>query len=86
MPNQDFIRLTPSVPDQKAAIWAKKPNPYKEWQAIFSFNVNGRGYYGGDGFAFWLTKERGEIGPVYGSRDMWQGPVIVFHRDERNYD
>jgi mannose-binding lectin 1 len=28
---------------------------------------------GGEGLAIWYAKERGVEGPVYGSKDKWQG-------------
>ncbi len=32
----------------------------------------------GDGFAVWLTKERIEMGPVFGNRDNFEGLGIFF--------
>ena len=32
----------------------------------------------GDGFAVWLTKERVEMGPVFGNRDNFEGLGIFF--------
>lgn len=32
----------------------------------------------GDGFAVWLTKERAEMGPVFGNRDNFEGLGIFF--------
>ncbi|KAI8907099.1 legume-like lectin family-domain-containing protein [Powellomyces hirtus] len=74
----DYVRLTPSVPDSAGAIWATQPNPHKEWQVEFSFSVFGRGYMGGEGLAFWYTKEKGTTGPMYGSKDKWDGLAILF--------
>ncbi|KAK9729660.1 hypothetical protein K7432_000068 [Basidiobolus ranarum] len=72
------IRLAPSVPGLKGSIWAEKSNPYKEWEVEFSFTITGRGYTGGNGIAFWYTKERAKSGPIYGNRDQWDGLAIFF--------
>ncbi|KAJ3024260.1 hypothetical protein HKX48_003085 [Thoreauomyces humboldtii] len=74
----DYVRLTASVPDNSGAIWTKAPNPHKEWQVEFSFSVYGRGYMGGEGLAFWYTKDKMPIGPMYGSGDKWNGLAVVF--------
>ncbi|ORY05648.1 the carbohydrate recognition domain of complex with Mcfd2 [Basidiobolus meristosporus CBS 931.73] len=72
------IRLAPSVPGLKGSIWAENPNPYKQWEVEFSFTITGRGYTGGNGLAFWYTKESAQSGPIYGSRDQWDGLAIFF--------
>lgn len=74
----DFQRLTSSVPLQKGAIWSRLPNPHKAWQAEVAFQVSGRAYMGGDGLAFWYTKERGHAGDVLGNQDAWHGLGILF--------
>ncbi|KAJ3279061.1 hypothetical protein HK104_001814 [Borealophlyctis nickersoniae] len=76
--SHDFVRLVPSVPELKGAIWAESANHHKEWQVAFSVLVSGRGYTGGAGFAFWYTKQRAELGPVMGSRDKWEGLGVIF--------
>ncbi|KNC96134.1 uncharacterized protein SPPG_08521 [Spizellomyces punctatus DAOM BR117] len=76
--SHEYVRLTPSVPDSKGTIWSQKPNPHSEWQVLFSFSVTGRGYIGGEGFAFWYTSRPMQIGPMYGSEDKWEGLGIVF--------
>lgn len=39
------------------------------WQVEVEFAVDGRAQnVFGDGFAMWVTKERAEVGPVFGSR------------------
>ncbi|KAI9593586.1 legume-like lectin [Syncephalis fuscata] len=77
LPSVDFIRLSPSLKGMKGAIWAKEPNPHKEWIVEFSVNVFGRHLHGGDGMAFWYTKDRGQMGPVYGSKDSWEGLMVA---------
>ncbi|KAG0369153.1 legume-like lectin family-domain-containing protein [Gamsiella multidivaricata] len=69
----DFIRLAPSVPGLRGAVWRSAPNEYKEWEAEFSFKAHGQNYVGGKGLAFWYTQERAIEGPVFGNGDKWKG-------------
>ncbi|KAF8946387.1 hypothetical protein BGZ46_005789, partial [Entomortierella lignicola] len=71
----DFIRLAPSVPGLKGSVWRSNPNQYKEWEVEFTFKAFGQGHIGGKGLAFWYTEERSldGDGPVFGSRDKWNG-------------
>ncbi|KAI7906969.1 legume-like lectin family-domain-containing protein [Cokeromyces recurvatus] len=69
----DFIRLSPSVPNTKGWIWSEIPNSYNEWEIEIAFKVSGKHLNGGRGLAFWYTKERMEVGPIFGSRDNWNG-------------
>ncbi|KAJ3168949.1 hypothetical protein HDU88_001276 [Geranomyces variabilis] len=74
----DYVRLTPSVPDSRGLIWSTRPNPHAEWQVEFSFTAYGRGYMGGEGLAFWYTKDKGTLGPFFGAGDKWEGLAIAF--------
>lgn len=69
----DFIRLSPSVPNTKGFIWSEIPNPYEAWEVEVAFKVTGNNMHGGRGLAFWYTKDREETGPVFGSKDQWDG-------------
>lgn len=40
--------------------------------------MSGEGYLRGDGMAMWMTKERGQPGPVFGSVDKFEGLGIFF--------
>jgi mannose-binding lectin 2 len=49
------------------------------FQVDFQFEVDGKGDgIVGDGFAVWFTKERAEMGPVFGNRDRFEGLGIFF--------
>jgi hypothetical protein len=74
----DYIRLTSSVPNLKGGIWSKVQNEHKQWQVEIAFQVNGRAYLGGEGWAFWYTKERMEAGDLLGNRDAWHGLGVLF--------
>ncbi|OAD08982.1 hypothetical protein MUCCIDRAFT_89854 [Mucor lusitanicus CBS 277.49] len=71
--SDDFIRLSPSVPNTKGFIWSEIPNPYDAWEVEIAFKVTGNNMHGGRGLAFWYTKDREEAGPVFGSKDQWDG-------------
>jgi hypothetical protein len=43
-----------------------------------SFRISGSYYVGGRGLAFWYAKDRGQEGPVLGSKDQWNGLGIMF--------
>ncbi|KAF9163530.1 hypothetical protein BGX21_000186 [Mortierella sp. AD011] len=73
------IRLTQDEPSQSGWLWSRLPLSAPNYQIEFEFSVGGKGtgLYG-DGFAVWLTKERGEVGPVFGNRDKFEGLGIFF--------
>ncbi|KAI7877870.1 legume-like lectin family-domain-containing protein [Mucor mucedo] len=71
--SDDFIRLSPSVPNTKGYIWSDIPNPYESWEVEVAFKVSGNSMHGGRGLAFWYAKENHEPGPVFGAKDKWDG-------------
>jgi len=88
VPNWDFqgstmvtsshIRLTPDQRSKQGALWNKMPCRVRNWEVQLNFKVTGtkRDLFG-DGFVFWYTKERMEVGPVFGSRDFFSGLAII---------
>ncbi|KAJ3096099.1 Protein ERGIC-53 [Phlyctochytrium planicorne] len=82
MASTEYIRLTPSVAGLQGSVWTKSSNPHASWQIEFSFSAFGRAYIGGDGLAFWYTKDAGIGGPVYGSIDKWMGLGLIFDTAE----
>ncbi|KAF8936642.1 putative lectin family integral membrane protein [Dissophora ornata] len=73
------IRLTQDMPSQTGYLWSRLPITSSNFQIEFEFKVDGKGDgLFGDGFAVWLTKERGEMGPVFGNRDNFEGLGIFF--------
>ncbi|KAG0162672.1 hypothetical protein DFQ30_001540 [Apophysomyces sp. BC1015] len=74
--SEDFVRLSPSVPNTKGWIWSDIPNPYDEWEVEISFMVSGSYLHSGRGLAFWYTKENKVDGPIFGSKDKWDGLSI----------
>ncbi|KAF8985799.1 hypothetical protein BGZ46_001767 [Entomortierella lignicola] len=73
------IRLTSDVPSQTGYLWSRLPITAPSFQIEFEFKVDGKGDgLVGDGFGFWLTKERADMGPVFGNRDKFEGLGIFF--------
>lgn len=70
---EDFIRLSPSIPGARGYIWSDIPNPYDEWEVEVGFKVTGQHLHGGRGLAFWYAKEKSVPGPIFGSKDKWDG-------------
>jgi lectin, mannose-binding 2 len=48
------------------------------------YKIHGKNQLFGDGFAFWLTKTRGQQGPVFGSSDNFEGLGIFFDTYKNN--
>ena len=78
MVTSNYIRLTPDQKSKQGALWNKIPCRVRNWEVQVNFKVSGttRDLFG-DGFAFWYTKERMEIGPVFGSKDHFSGLAII---------
>ncbi|KAF9966389.1 hypothetical protein BGZ70_002474 [Mortierella alpina] len=73
------IRLTSDAPSQTGYLWSRLPITASNFQIDFEFKVEGKGDgLFGDGFGVWLTKERVEMGPVFGNRDNFEGLGIFF--------
>ncbi|KAI5302648.1 hypothetical protein KEM56_000491 [Ascosphaera pollenicola] len=68
-----YIRLTGDRPSQKGWLFSRVPLAATNFQIEFEFQIHGNGHLHGDGLAMWLTKERANVGPVFGSQDMFEG-------------
>ncbi|XP_077376844.1 lectin, mannose-binding 2-like b [Festucalex cinctus] len=71
----DYVRLTPDLPNRQGAIWSGTPLQLHDWELKVHFKIHGKAKTGmsGDGLAIWLTKERMQDGPVFGSRNKFTG-------------
>ncbi|XP_038064707.1 vesicular integral-membrane protein VIP36-like [Patiria miniata] len=79
MITNNYVRLTPDRQSRQGAIWNKVPNRSPNWEIHIEFNVHGQGKtLFGDGFAVWYTKDRMQMGPVFGSKDYHTGLGIYF--------
>ncbi|KXS12435.1 concanavalin A-like lectin/glucanase [Gonapodya prolifera JEL478] len=78
IPTHDYVRVAPSIPNTKGAVWSELQNNHSDWQVELALSIFGRSYVGGEGLALWYTKERGAGGPAMGSREWWHGVGIIF--------
>ncbi|KAJ8654469.1 hypothetical protein O0I10_009910 [Lichtheimia ornata] len=73
------IRLTSNRQSQQGYLWSRLPLTASNFEIEFEFKVGGQaGHLYGDGFAMWLTKDRLSPGPVFGSKDNFNGLGIFF--------
>lgn len=79
-----YIRLTADRPSQQGWIFSRVPLTATNWQIELEFEVHGEGNLHGDGFAMWLTKQRGTQGPVFGSQDKFEGLGIFVDTYKNN--
>ncbi|KAK2799182.1 hypothetical protein FQN50_008571 [Emmonsiellopsis sp. PD_5] len=73
-----YIRLTPDRQSRQGWLFSRVPLTATNWQVEVEFSIHGEGNLHGDGFAMWLTKQRGTKGPVFGSADKFEGLGIFF--------
>ncbi|KAJ5112659.1 L-type lectin-like domain-containing protein [Penicillium argentinense] len=79
-----YIRLTADRPSQQGWIFSRVPLTATNWQIELEFEIHGNGNLHGDGFALWLTKQRGTQGPVFGSQDKFEGLGIFVDTYKNN--
>ncbi|KAG9354453.1 hypothetical protein JZ751_001163 [Albula glossodonta] len=71
----DHVRLTPDLQSRQGAVWSRIPCYLRDWELHIHFKIHGQGKknLNGDGMALWYTKERMQIGPVFGNMDFFTG-------------
>ncbi|KAL2271694.1 hypothetical protein VTJ83DRAFT_1065 [Remersonia thermophila] len=79
-----YIRLTSDHPSQSGWLFSRVPLTATNWEIEVEFKIHGKNALYGDGFAMWLTKERGKAGPVFGSSDRFEGLGIFFDTYKNN--
>ncbi|KAK4223717.1 concanavalin A-like lectin/glucanase domain-containing protein [Podospora fimiseda] len=79
-----YIRLTSDHPSQTGWLFSRVPLTATNWEIEVEFKIHGKNQLYGDGFAVWLTKERGKPGPVFGSVDKFEGLGIFFDTYKNN--
>ncbi|KAI1268393.1 concanavalin A-like lectin/glucanase domain-containing protein [Xylariaceae sp. FL1019] len=79
-----YIRLSSEQPSQNGWLFSRVPLTATNWEIEVEFKIHGKSQLFGDGFAMWLTKERGEIGPVFGHRDYFEGLGIFVDTYKNN--
>ncbi|KAM5172278.1 VIP36-like protein [Mantella aurantiaca] len=70
-----YVRLTPDQQSKQGAIWNRMPCYLRDWELQVHFKVHGQGKknLNGDGFAIWYTKDRMQLGSVFGNKDNFVG-------------
>ncbi|XP_025413482.1 VIP36-like protein [Sipha flava] len=87
-----YIRLTPDLQSKSGSIWNSIPCYVNNWELQVQFKVHGKGKESlhGDGMAIWYTRERMKQGPVFGSKDLFEGLAVIIdtysnHNGEHNH-
>ncbi|XP_060030229.1 protein ERGIC-53-like [Erinaceus europaeus] len=60
------LRLAPSLPGRRGAVWTRAPAPFLAWQVDVQLRVTGRGRWGAQGMAVWYSREGGHGDSVLG--------------------
>lgn len=79
-----YIRLASDIPSQSGWLFSRIPITATNWEVEFEFSIAGKGHLHGDGFAMWITKERGQPGPVFGHTDRFEGLGLFFDTYKNN--
>ncbi|KAG5981596.1 hypothetical protein E4U55_002773 [Claviceps digitariae] len=79
-----YIRLTSDLPSQSGWIFSRVPLTATNWEVEVEFKISGKHQLYGDGFAMWITKERGQQGVVFGSTDRFEGLGIFIDTYKNN--
>lgn len=79
-----YIRLTSDHPSQNGWLFSRVPLTATNWEIEVEFKIHGKNQLYGDGFAMWITKERGKLGPVFGHSDRFEGLGIFFDTYKNN--
>ncbi|KAK9459540.1 concanavalin A-like lectin/glucanase domain-containing protein [Lipomyces oligophaga] len=68
-----YVRLTHDRPSQVGFVSSRLPLTATSFEVTVDFKISGKGNLYGDGMAIWITKERAQMGPVFGGPDMFDG-------------
>ena len=79
-----YIRLAQDIPSQSGWMFSRIPLTATNWEIEFEFSISGKGNLHGDGFALWVTKDRGAPGPVFGHKDRFEGLGVFFDTYKNN--
>lgn len=79
-----YIRLTSDRQNQNGYLWSRLPLTATNWEIELEFKIHGKGNLFGDGMAMWITKQRAQAGPVFGSIDRFEGLGIFFDTYKNN--
>lgn len=79
-----YIRLSADKGSRSGWLFSRVPLTATNWEIEFEFKIHGQGNLYGDGMALWLTKQRAQQGPVFGSADKFEGLGIFFDTYKNN--
>ncbi|KAI1326382.1 concanavalin A-like lectin/glucanase domain-containing protein [Xylariaceae sp. FL0255] len=79
-----YIRLSSEQQSQNGWLFSRVPLTATNWEIEVEFKIHGKSQLFGDGFAMWLTKEKGEPGPVFGHKDYFEGLGIFVDTYKNN--
>ncbi|KAF2086427.1 hypothetical protein K490DRAFT_66622 [Saccharata proteae CBS 121410] len=79
-----YVRLTSDQGSREGWLFSRVPLTATNWEIEVEFKIHGSGNLYGDGMAMWLTKQRGQQGPVFGSADKFEGLGIFFDTYKNN--
>ncbi|KAK9244563.1 legume-like lectin family-domain-containing protein [Lipomyces tetrasporus] len=79
-----YIRLTADRASQTGYVSSRLPLTSPSFEIEFEFKISGKGNLYGDGMAMWITKERDQMGPVFGGPDNFEGLGIFIDTYKNN--
>ncbi|PFH56910.1 hypothetical protein XA68_15777 [Ophiocordyceps unilateralis] len=79
-----YIRLTSDRGSQSGWLFSRVPLTATNWEIEVEFSISGKHNLYGDGLAMWVTKQRGQPGPVFGSADRFEGLGIFIDTYKNN--
>ncbi|GJN77338.1 Legume-like lectin [Purpureocillium lilacinum] len=79
-----YVRLTSDRPSQTGWLFSRVPLTATNWEVEVEFKISGKNQLYGDGFAMWITKQRAQQGPVFGSTDRFEGLGIFIDTYKNN--
>ncbi|XP_029572410.1 lectin, mannose-binding 2-like b isoform X1 [Salmo trutta] len=87
----EHVRLTPDLQSRQGAVWSRVPCFLRDWELQVHFKIHGHGKknLNGDGMALWYTKERMQIGPVFGNMNLFTGLgvfVDTYPNENKNHE
>ncbi|KAI0295303.1 legume-like lectin family-domain-containing protein [Russula brevipes] len=82
-----YIRLTRNVQSQMGWLWSRLPLTSTNFIIEVEFKISGStSHLFGDGIALWITTERAQPGPVFGSKDHFTGLGIFLDTYKNDLD
>ncbi|EMC98632.1 hypothetical protein BAUCODRAFT_102996 [Baudoinia panamericana UAMH 10762] len=79
-----YVRLTSQHSSRAGWIFSRVPLTATNWEIEVEFKIHGTGSLYGDGMAMWVTKDRAEMGPVFGMKDKFEGLGLFFDTYKNN--